>query len=64
MVVLAQVVVMEVDQGLDGLLHRAELDQRHLSVLPVGEETERERKLLDHNNRENQECRQSAERTP
>lgn len=39
-VVLAKVVVVEVDQGLDGLLHRAQLDQRHLTVLPVGGERE------------------------
>ena len=35
MVVLAQVVVVELDEGLDGLLHRAHLDQSHLAVLPV-----------------------------
>ena len=34
MVVLAQVVVVELDEGLDGLLHRAHLDQSHLG--PTG----------------------------
>lgn len=34
MVVLAQVVVVQVDERLDGLLHGAHLDQRHLAVLP------------------------------
>lgn len=33
-VVLAQVMVVQVDEGLDGLLHGAHLDQRHLAVLP------------------------------
>lgn len=34
-VALAQVVVVQVDEGLDGLLHGAHLDQGHLAVLPV-----------------------------
>lgn len=34
MVVLSQVVVVELDEALDGLLHRAHLDQSHLMVLP------------------------------
>lgn len=34
-VVLAQIMVMQVDEGLDGLLHGAHLDQRHLAVLPA-----------------------------
>ena len=34
MVVLPHVVVVEVDQGLDGLLHRTQLDQGHLPVFP------------------------------
>lgn len=34
MVVLAEVVVVELDQALDGLLHCAHLDQRHLVVFP------------------------------
>lgn len=37
MVVFSQVVVVELDQGLDGFLHRAHLDQSHLVVLPEGE---------------------------
>lgn len=37
MVVLAKVVVMELDEGLDGLIHQAHLDQSHLAVLPVRE---------------------------
>lgn len=36
MVVLAQVVVVQVDERLDGLLHGAHLDQRHFAVLPGG----------------------------
>lgn len=35
--VLAQVVVVELNQALDGLLHRAHLDQGHLAVVPVQE---------------------------
>lgn len=34
MVVLAQVVVVELDERLDGFLHGAHLDQGHLAVLP------------------------------
>lgn len=37
MVVLSQVMVVELDEGLDGLLHGAHLDQSHLVVLPEGE---------------------------
>jgi len=33
-VVLSQIVVVELYEGLDGLLHRAHLDQSHLMVLP------------------------------
>lgn len=37
-VVLSQVVVVELNQGLDGLLHCGHLDQGHLAVFPrVGE---------------------------
>lgn len=32
-VVLAQIVVVELDEGLDGLLDGAHLDQGHLAVL-------------------------------
>lgn len=35
--VLSQIVVVELDERLDGLLHRAHLDQSHLVVLPGGE---------------------------
>lgn len=35
-VVLTQVVVVQVDERLDGLLHGAHLDQRHFAVLPAG----------------------------
>lgn len=35
MVVLSQIMVMQVDEGLDGLLHGAHLDKRHLAVLPA-----------------------------
>lgn len=38
MMVLPQVVVVELDEALDGLLHRAHLDQSHLAVLPVEEQ--------------------------
>ena len=41
MVVLAQVVVVQVNKRLDGLLHGAHLDQCHLAVLPVGQEGNR-----------------------
>lgn len=34
MVVLSQVVVVELNQGLDGLLHCGHLDQGHLAVFP------------------------------
>lgn len=34
--VLSQVVVVELHESLDGLLHRAHLDQSHLVVLPGG----------------------------
>lgn len=33
MVVFSQVVVVEVDKSLDGLFHRTQLDQCHLTVL-------------------------------
>lgn len=36
MVVLSKVVVVELDEAVDGLLNRAHLDQGHLVVLPVG----------------------------
>lgn len=35
--VLSEIVVVELDERLDGLLHRAHLDQGHLVVLPGGE---------------------------
>lgn len=35
MVVLSKVMVVEFDEAVDGLLHRAHLDQGHLVVLPV-----------------------------
>lgn len=37
MVVLSKVVVVEFDEAVNGLLHRAHLDQGHLVVLPVKE---------------------------
>lgn len=33
--VVVQLVVMQGDQSLDGFLHRRQLHQRHLPVLPV-----------------------------
>lgn len=33
-VVLSQIVVVKLNERLDGLLHRAHLDQSHLMVLP------------------------------
>lgn len=35
-VVLPEVVVVVLDEAVDGLLHRAHLDQGHLVVIPVG----------------------------
>lgn len=32
--VLSQVVIVKFDQGLDGFLHRAQLDESHFSVFP------------------------------
>jgi hypothetical protein len=37
-VVLAQVMVVQFNQRLHSLLHRAHLDQCHLAVLPAGVE--------------------------
>lgn len=37
MMALSQIVIVEVDERLHGLLHRAHLDQSHLMVLPEGE---------------------------
>lgn len=39
MVVLSKVVVVELDEAVDGLLHRAHLDQGHLVVLPITDRT-------------------------
>lgn len=36
-VVFSQVVVVEVDEGLDGFFHRSQLDQCHFAVLPVNQ---------------------------
>lgn len=35
MLVMVQQVIVQDDQSLDGLLHRCQLHQRHLPVLPV-----------------------------
>lgn len=35
MLVMVQQVIVQDDQSLDGLLHRRQLHQRHLPVLPV-----------------------------
>ncbi|KAF3834757.1 hypothetical protein F7725_027315 [Dissostichus mawsoni] len=40
------VVVVELDQGLDGFLHRAHLDQSHLVVLPEGNTTDGDDKCI------------------
>lgn len=40
-VVLPQVVVVELDERLERLLHRAHLDQSHLMVLPERETRQR-----------------------
>lgn len=44
--VVVQLVVVQGDQRLDGLLHRRQLHQRHLPVLPAGGENEIHLSLL------------------